>query len=268
MNFAEENKDETLFVKITNAKTRVKQQSQKLKCLCHSKTHLILHGKTGYSSIMNIFVVRHGETDWNKEFRLQGHTEIPLNEQGKEQAQKTAAGLVENGIFFDAVYSSPLSRAVETAQILSGFPREKIRTDSRIIELSFGKAEGTTPAERRKNPALSSMTDFFDAPEKYIAKDGAESLESAIKRTADFWENEIKPLENHLENVLVSTHGGTLQSLLLHVDSRSLSHYWDVKIPNCSVNLVVLERGVFRVEYTARTFYSGAVITDNTFFAK
>ncbi len=221
-----------------------------------------------YSFSMNIFVIRHGETDWNKQFRLQGRTEIPLNDTGRAQAQKTAEGLKAQGIFFDAVYASPLCRAVETAEILSGFPREKIRTDERIIELSFGKAEGTTPADRRNNPALIGINAFFQSPNEYIAEDGAESLQHALKRTADFWESEIKSLESTHKNVLVATHGGTLQALLLHIDGRTLAQYWDVKIPNCTVNLVTLSGGIFRVEYTAKVFYEGEFAWTSDSFAK
>ena len=112
---------------------------------------------------MNVFVIRHGETDWNKEWRLQGRTQIRLNERGREQARETAAGLKKQGIIFDRVYSSPLLRAVETAEILSGFTLENIATDERIIELCFGKAEGTTPDERKENPLLQGFNNFFDA---------------------------------------------------------------------------------------------------------
>ena len=57
------------------------------------------------------------------------------------------------------------------------------------------------------------------------------------------------------ENVLVVTHGGTLQSLLLHVDGRKLSEYWNVEFPNCSMNFVSLKNGVFSLEWTGRVFY-------------
>lgn len=217
---------------------------------------------------MNIFVIRHGETDWNKQFRLQGRTNIPLNDDGRAQARKTAEGLKEMGITFDAVYTSPLIRAVETAEILSGFPSDKIKKDDRIIELSFGKAEGTTPSERKGIAELDSFNAFFDSPENYVAKSDAEPLSHVLSRTADFWESEIKAHEGEYRNVLVSTHGGTLQSLLLHVDGRSLSQYWDVKIPNCTVNLVTLKDGVFHVEYTAKTFYKGGFSGGADFFVK
>ena len=93
-----------------------------------------------FAETTKVILVRHGETDWNKEYRLQGRTQILLNERGREQARQTAAGLKRQGIVFDAVYASPLLRAVETAEILSGFPRERIKTDERIIEFAFGAA--------------------------------------------------------------------------------------------------------------------------------
>lgn len=204
---------------------------------------------------MNIYVTRHGETDWNTEWKLQGRTDIELNEVGIKQAEKTFEGLKKEGIKFDVVYSSPLKRAVKTACLMSGFCEEKIKKDERIIEISFGKAEGTTPNDRKENPELADFDNFFEAPENYIAKDDAENFDSVFKRTADFLENEIKNLEGKAENVLVVTHGGTLQSLLLHVDGRKLSEYWKVKFPNCSMNLISLKNGELKMEWNSKIFY-------------
>lgn len=204
---------------------------------------------------MNIFITRHGETEWNHQVRLQGRTDIPLSETGIAQAEKTRDGLRNLGITFDRVYSSPLARAVQTARIISGFAEEKIIKDKRIIEINFGEAEGKSISEIYTNPEYAWTVDFFENPENYRPKGEAEAFEQVLSRTADFWRNEIKNLEGRAENVLVTTHGGTLQSLLLFVDGRSLSQYWDVKFPNCSVNLVTLKDGKFTEEWTGRTFY-------------
>ena len=204
---------------------------------------------------MNIFITRHGETEWNHQVRLQGRTDIPLAETGIAQAEKTRDGLRNLGIAFDRVYSSPLARAVQTARIISGFAEEKIIKDKRIIEINFGEAEGKSISEIYTNPECAWTVDFFENPENYRPKGEAETFEQVLSRTADFWRNEIKNLEGRAENVLVTTHGGTLQSLLLFVDGRSLSQYWDVKFPNCSVNLVTLKDGKFTEEWTGRTFY-------------
>ena len=89
---------------------------------------------------MKLFLLRHGETDWNKEWRLQGFSDIPLNEKGIEQAKEAALGV--KNIKFDAVYASPLDRAVTTASIIGNVPRESIICDERILEADFGPFEG------------------------------------------------------------------------------------------------------------------------------
>ena len=69
---------------------------------------------------MKIYLFRHGETDWNRQRRLQGQSDVPLNTFGIELAVKTAEALEQEGTFFDRAFSSPLSRALETARILVG----------------------------------------------------------------------------------------------------------------------------------------------------
>lgn len=210
------------------------------------------------SLFMNIFITRHGQTDWNLAKKLQGRSDIPLNENGILQAKRTFLGLKKSGIAFDRVYSSPLQRAVKTAEIISGFSGDKIIKDKRIIEFSFGEAEGRTLGEIESLPELEWIKNFFDNPEKYKPENGAETFSSVLSRTQDFWESEIRNLSMRnpeCENVLVVTHGGTLQSLLLHVDGRKLSEYWNVEFPNCSMNFVSLKNGVFSLEWTGRVFY-------------
>ena len=206
---------------------------------------------------MNIYVTRHGETEWNTYWKLQGRSNTVLNEKGREQACLTHNGFVEAGISFDRIYSSPLKRAVETAVLMTEKSESEIIKDDRLIEFCFGKAEGKTPDERKEDPELKDFHLFFDEPEKYVALEGAESFESVLKRTAAFWEDEIKPLEKTgIQNILVVTHGGTMQSLLLHIDGRSLKDYWKTKMANCTINKIVLENGCFRLEYTGKVFYS------------
>lgn len=205
---------------------------------------------------MNIYIMRHGETTWNQQIRLQGRTDIPLAKTGIAQAEQTRDGLKNLGVKFDKVYSSPLQRALQTAQIVSGFPENKIIKDERIIEINFGGAEGKIiPKEIYGNPEFSWLLDFFDDPPAYKPQGSAESFNQILSRTADFWKNEILNLEGKAENVLVATHGGTLQALLLYFDGRTLSQYWDVKFSNCSVNLVTLKNGKLSLVWSGRTFY-------------
>ena len=85
---------------------------------------------------MQIYIIRHGETDWNTKRLLQGATDIPLNQNGIEAARLTAEALKE--IPFDEIYTSPLQRAVQTAEIMRGDRRIPIIKDERLKEISFG----------------------------------------------------------------------------------------------------------------------------------
>lgn len=211
---------------------------------------------------MNIYIIRHGETSWNKEFRVQGRSDIPLTKTGIEQAQKTAEAFKNQGIFFDHVYTSPLSRAKQTAKIISGLSESNITSDERLIEFAFGEIEGATQQERETNPKFAGFKNFFISPKDYRPLPGGETFVEVLERTKNFWENEIKPLgtseyaDNKAEkNILITTHGGTLQSLLIYVDKRPLERYWEISFPNCAVNLVTQINGKLNLEWTSKIFY-------------
>ena len=89
---------------------------------------------------MKLYIIRHGETAWNKKFLLQGQTDIPLNENGRELAQVTARAL--QMVPFDLCITSPLLRAKETAQIILGSRKIPFLEDARIQEIGFGTYEG------------------------------------------------------------------------------------------------------------------------------
>ena len=96
---------------------------------------------------MKLYLVRHGETDWNKVKKIQGQVDIPLNQFGKRLAEETAEGLRD--IPFDLCISSPLSRAHETARIILYRKDIPIIKDARIEEMAFGEYEGITGNSRR-----------------------------------------------------------------------------------------------------------------------
>lgn len=99
---------------------------------------------------MDIYLLRHGETDWNKTGRLQGHADIPLNAHGRVQVNDTVRILRDMGVRMDAMFVSPLKRAQESAVIaaaLLNFPREKIVVENLLIERDFGDGEGLTIME-------------------------------------------------------------------------------------------------------------------------
>ena len=92
---------------------------------------------------MAVYLVRHGETDWNIEKRFQGQRDIPLNERGLAQAR--ASGQALSGLRFGAIFASPLHRACRTAEIIAGYTGgAPVVTDPLLIERSFGALEGMT----------------------------------------------------------------------------------------------------------------------------
>ena len=121
---------------------------------------------------MDIYLLRHGETDWNKKRLLQGHTDIPLNEKGRAQVDDTVRRLCAAGVQMDAIISSPLKRARETAEIAAlrlDYPKEKIVVEELLIERGFGEGEGMS---------------LDDMKAKYPDSDcpGMESKEELIRR--------------------------------------------------------------------------------------
>jgi broad specificity phosphatase PhoE len=116
----------------------------------------------------NIYLVRHGETDWNREQRFQGQTDIPLNQLGREQAQVIIPMM--SRLKIEAIFSSTLSRAIETAQIANSDLKIEIQKDSRLRETNVGEAEGMT----------------FDQLEQKFGSNGISRWRSYDERDLDF----------------------------------------------------------------------------------
>lgn len=99
-----------------------------------------MRGEEGQGERLELILVRHGQTDWNLEGRYQGGTDVPLNATGREQAEGLAAELSSRRI--DALYSSPLGRALETARAIARGRGLELRTDPRLKEIDLGEWEG------------------------------------------------------------------------------------------------------------------------------
>lgn len=111
---------------------------------------------------MRLYIIRHGETPWNTQLRLQGQTDVELNEKGRALAKATAQAL--RSVPFDIVITSPLARARETAVIVAKDRDIPFLEDARIREISFGEMEGRhVPKEERQDPN-SKFYSFFNDP--------------------------------------------------------------------------------------------------------
>ena len=174
---------------------------------------------------MKIYVTRHGQTDYNKDRLMQGRSDIPLNETGTAQAQATKEKIGD--IKFDAVYASPLIRAVQTASIISGYAQEDIIKDERIIEADFGKYE---KANYMKLPLPMNL--YWMCPEVFPAPKTVESIKSMVKRTSEF----LSELEKKdYENVLVVCHGGIIRPIRGYLEDVKRGFIWRPRPVNCEV---------------------------------
>ena len=175
-----------------------------------------------------IFLVRHGLTEYNKSLRLQGSSDIPLNEAGLLQAKKASEFLkVEK---FDAILSSPLSRAYATAEIINEHHDLKIHKMDELKEQYFGQFEG----EHIENIRLKY-------PEGDIP--GVETFDSLAERASKV----MKFIEdNHVDqNVLVTAHSRTIKSILsLYTDEI---HMVFTKLDNCSLSIIESDDNVWKV---------------------
>lgn len=164
---------------------------------------------------MDIYLLRHGETDWNKKKRLQGHTNTALNEKGRRQVEDTARKLAALGIRMDAVVTSPLKRAKESAAIAArvlGFPQEKIVVEDLLIERCFGEGEGMTVDEF----AAKYETDISAPPCQ-----GLESQRELIERSGRAFQK-ITDAFCDAGQILLAAHGAVLFALLEAVSEETI----------------------------------------------
>lgn len=174
--------------------------------------------------------MRHGTTDWNVEYRLQGQTNIPLNDSGIELAREAAARYAD--VHFDVCYCSPLIRALRTAElVLSGRqPKVPIYTDDRLKEMSFGICEGE--AHILENPDSRAYKLFKD-PVNYEGVEGGETFDELFARTGEFMREVAIPLSDRGLDVLIVGHGAMNNSIISYMCGIPLERYWDIGIENC-----------------------------------
>lgn len=194
---------------------------------------------------MNLYIMRHGETYWNKEGLIQGSSDIELTEFGIELAEKTRDGFVRDGIKFQKIYTSPYIRAVKTAEVINEKQQAALKVDNRVREMCFGKYEGM-PLKKIKD-SDQNVQYCFSVPSRYKPDEKGESFEDVYARIDDFLENEMKPLEQDpdIENVLVVCHGAVIRAFLTRIRNMDLDEFWTIHQPNCSINQIGLQNGKF-----------------------
>lgn len=192
---------------------------------------------------MRLYVLRHGETAWNKLRQVQGAADIPLAEGGISLARKVGEALKE--VPFDLCFSSPLVRARQTAELVLGERAEKIPVilDKRIQEIDFGVLEGTRFKDEEGNILSEEMRIFFQEPDKFQRPENGENISDILVRTRDFWEEKTHDPQLQDKTILIASHGCAVRALLQNI-YHDPEHFWHGCVPpNCSINLVEVKNG-------------------------
>lgn len=206
---------------------------------------------------MILYLMRHGQTRLNREGRLQGQIDAGLDAEGIAEAERAGAFVRGQGLVFDRVYSSPLSRAVDTAVLVSGWAREKIQIDDRILEMDYGPSDGV-----RFQDLKAPVRDFLLDPVRRPLPEGFESLSHLEERTGRFLRELAEEAEEREkrgageERILAVTHGVAIRAMLKRLDGIEGEQIWKVCIDNCDLRKTVCTGGVYS---GTEPVYRGAV---------
>lgn len=173
-----------------------------------------------------IYLVRHGETEWNVKKRIQGHEDIPLNKKGEVQAKELAEKLTH--VKFNAVYSSDLIRAKKTAEIITLEKKLAVQTTKVLRERYFGKYQGRSFAVN--NEMIKLINNL-----KMVKGEGAKEVESdekIISRLITFLREIAVTYAG--KTVLMVSHGGPIRTLLIHLGFTSYENITEGGISNLS----------------------------------
>jgi len=179
---------------------------------------------------MELILIRHGETEYNRKKQLCGITDIPLNRKGIRQ-MINLRNKIQSA---DIVYCSTLTRAKQSAKIL--FPEKKINYVSDLNELDFGDWEGLTYKEIIKTNSKLSLI-YIKNPYKFCSSTG-ESLKQLEKRVMNFINKIISNKMNENKKIICITHGGPIKVILCHLLLNNINYFWNIRIkPGATVYL-------------------------------
>lgn len=178
------------------------------------------------------FLVRHGETRWNKEQRYQGCSDVPLSSVGMAQAQMLRERLSSEDI--DVIYASDLCRAMETARIIASAHKLQVIVSRELRELDFGELEGMPVEEvNQRYPQIARA--WSTHPPDFVFP-GGEGLQELFSRVSPFAR---RLQQDHSEKtVLIVTHGGVVRALLCALLGLGLEHWWQLRVDAASLTVV------------------------------
>ncbi len=192
----------------------------------------------------SIFLIRHGETDWNRIRRFQGRSDIPLNKEGKNQAHALALALKDK--LLTAIYSSPLVRAIETARFIKVFhPSTPLFEEEGLIEMDLGEFDGMEVGYW-----AAEYQDFFKtwrSTPGSLRMPGGESLQEVQSRAIDTLER-IAKFHPSGSILLLCSHNFVNRTILCHVLGFPLDRFREVQQDTASLNILYVQGECLRAE--------------------
>lgn len=197
---------------------------------------------------MKVYLMRHGLTDWNLARRMQGRSDIPLNETGLAQARAAAEGM--KGLSLDYIAASPLIRTQQTAQAVASYFDLPVHKECLLIEMGFGDLEGAVITE---HPLCQCI---FNDPCAYKPLGDGESYEDMQRRAQLILDTVIRPLEQQgYHDVLLVTHGAVCRSVVAVLTQLNLADLWhNPPQKNCSVTVLDCTDGMITLEEEGRIY--------------
>lgn len=208
---------------------------------------------------MNLYIIRHAESTWNKLNRIQGHSNPPLSSLGKIQARLLAKRF--KGIKIDKIYSSPLLRSLQTAQIISKALEKRIIKNQQLREVMLGDWEGKTAGDIDRMYNNKYQKWLRNGPTK-VRIPGAENISSFRNRVRRTVYKIVD--ENQEKDVIVVTHGGVIAAFLAHIlDADFDKLILGLHLPNTCVTLISFQEGRNCLIHIADTHHLSAAKEDN-----
>ena len=197
-----------------------------------------------------LILLRHGQSQWNLENRFTGWKDVPLTDQGKEEAEKAGQLLKKNNVKIDVVFSSVLQRANKTAEITlkqtslehlwTGENLNMINNES-LNERDYGDLVGLNKketAEKFGKEQVHIWRRSYDTPPP-----NGESLKDVVERVGPYYEQNIQPLINEKKNVIIVAHGNSLRATMIMVGLYKPEEISDIEIPTGSPFVINYENG-------------------------
>jgi len=199
-----------------------------------------------------LILVRHGETEWNVGEIFRGRIDIELNEIGIKQAELLADYLSD--VKIEVIYSSPLKRALKTAEAITSPHKLKVEIAPGLIDLNFGQWHGL-PLQEVKNKYEGLYTQWIDSPDQ-VTIPGGESLNDVSKRAIGVVNEVIAKYEG---TVILVSHRVVNKVLICALLGLDNSHFWNIRQDTCGITIFSYENGRFMLIEHNNTSYLKAI---------